>query len=88
MSLNSDDLRSASVKPLWTLDQYFLWKARITHVCWGTSKRDIFTVSDENCVDNINAVEKGESKHDWVSKCWTLLIGSMHDEVFMKVSHI
>lgn len=88
MSLSSDDLRPAVAKPLRTSDQYYLWKARITHACWSAARRDIFTVSDENCVDNINAVEKGESKHDWVSKCWTLLIGSIHDEVLMKVSHI
>ena len=52
------------------------------------ARRDIFTVTDAQCVDNVSAVEKNESKHDWVAKSWTILINSLHDEIFMKIAHV
>ena len=89
MSLNADDSRLTAVKTLLrSTDQFQLWKARVTAACWSSARRDIFTVTDDQCIEAINAAEKGEQKNDWVGKSWLILINSLHDDLFIKVAHI
>ena len=71
-----------------TIDQYSVWRARVHGYCWATTRRDVFSVTDDQCVEATNAFEKGESKHDWVGKAWITINSSLHDDLFMKVCHI
>ena len=88
MSVNSEDTRSVTVRPLRTADQYNLWKARVSSACWTVAPQNIFEVTDAQCVDATVAAERGELKNDWVGKCWTVLINSLYDDIFMKIAHI
>ncbi len=85
MSLSDSADRSKYVKiTLRTADQYHIWKARIAAACWSVAKRNIFAVTDTQCSEAV----AGEEKTDWVGKSWLLITSSLHDELFMKVSHV
>src|SRR6478672_7585225 len=92
MSLNSASVDDAKIliakAPLRTTDQYPLWKFRITAACWAVARRDIFDLTDDHCLDAVNAFERGDTKIDWVGKCWLLLINSLHDDLFLRVAHV
>ena len=53
MSLKSDSpLQDAAAVPkfkLRTADQYPLWLARLTDVCWAQTRMDITTIRDVDC---------------------------------------
>ena len=90
MSLNvlPDEARNPVRITFRTIDQYSVWRARVHNYCWATTRRDVFSVTDDQRVEATNAFEKGESKHDWVGKAWITINSSLHDDLFMKVCHI
>lgn len=85
-------------------DQYELWKARTYAACWAASRLDVFTITDAQCIQldksfiesNKTEVKDGEapgqkdgdSRKDLIGKCWTLILSSLHDELFLKLSHV
>ena len=95
MSLNVSSSAAAGVGlkcVLKTADQYDMWKARVSDACWCATTKDVFNVSDEECKKAIAVLEdpevKGEPKGEWVGKCWTIITSSLHDDVYMKVTHV
>ena len=81
MSLTPDSVEKTSVKTLLrTADQFQLWKARCSAACWSIAKLNIFDVTDGDCSEAKN--------HEWVAKSWLLITQALHDELFMKVSHV
>jgi len=85
MSLNSsapseDNNRVRII--LRTADQYSLWHARVSHACWAATHRDVFKVSDEDCMELLAQVaeEQKEGRKvqlDWVGKSWQIITSSL-----------
>jgi hypothetical protein len=75
-----------------TADQYDIWKARVSDVCWSATLKDVFSITDDDCKAAIAKLELPEQKekylYDWVGKCWTILTSSLHDDVYRKVNHV
>ena len=94
MSLTADYASGAAHKCaviLKTVDQYDMWKARVTDACWSATLMNVFDVTDEDCKAAISELEKkvpdNKHKFEWVGKCWTILTSSLHDELYRRVNH-
>lgn len=107
MSLNADSATedaASTHKPkiiLKTGEQYYLWKERVSTVCWTLTRLDVFALTDANCEELIKIYderksEKDKAKQDLplaarvdvVGKSWDILTSYLSDELFMKVSHV
>jgi hypothetical protein len=84
-----------------TADQYTMWKARVTDACWAATHKDPFQIKDDDCkaaLKDFDAAQEQKSKAkkgdaptgppDWVGKMWMIITGSLHDDIYRKVSHI
>ena len=77
-----------------TADQYDIWKSRVTDACWCATAKNVFNLSDDECKHAIELLEHPDTKPehkaaaDWVGKCWTIITTSLHDEVYVKVTHV
>ena len=71
------------------MDQYDIWKARVTDACWSATLMNVFDVTDEKSA--ISELEKkvpdNKHKFEWVGKCWTILTSSLHDDLYRRVNH-
>jgi hypothetical protein len=93
MSLtDSSAAAAAALRPvtviLRTADQYHLWKARISTACWSATRANVFEVSDNDCDKGLKVFAAGETKSDWVGRCWSIVTNALHDELFMKLAHV
>ena len=106
MSLNSDETSGEDLSlkiKLRSADQYPLWLARITDLCWAKTKIDISSVKDTDCGAKVVVASYGRGRKSsladdsddekeglppWVQKCWLIITTSLHDEVYLKVQHI
>jgi hypothetical protein len=92
----STSLKDASKLKLQSADQYHLWLARITDLCWAYTKIDINTILDTDCEKkSAGRPSKGSPDEEekngsaqWVGRCWLLITTSLHDDVYLKVQHI
>ena len=93
MSLMSATKPSDEFKALLMLrtpDQYTIWKARVGDACCATHK-SIFDVTDQDCAVGLKEYDDNKKKSDavdWVGKCWMIITGSLHDDIYSKVSHV
>src|SRR6185437_1566988 len=81
-----------------TADQYQIWKARVTDVCWVATHRNVFELTDDDCVAGLKEYEpeqktdksgkEAKKPEDWVGRCWMIITASLHDEVYLKVNHV
>jgi hypothetical protein len=74
-----------------TADQYDLWKGRVADACWSVTHKSLFEVTDEDCKAAINAFEianEAKKPQDWVGKCWMIVTGSLHDDVYRKIAQV
>jgi len=77
-------------------DQYPLWLARITDLCWAKTKIDVSSVKDSDCGAKAAVASYGRGRKSsiaddsddekeglppWVQKCWLIITTSLH-EVF------
>ena len=93
MSLNDDTPPRPKTFVLKTADQYELWKARICAKCFFSTHHDPFLVKDEDCIRDMNPVAEGEilaarPPLEWVGRMWLIIIGSLHDDLFIKLTHV
>lgn len=90
----SSDALPTKCPVLKTADQYDVWKARVADACWSATGKDIFSLTDEACQFGIAALEekavdkKDKKAVDWLGKCWLIVTGSLHDDLYRKVSHV
>ena len=78
------DATSGKISLLQTADQYLAWKTRVTDKCWALTGRYVAEVSDADCIAGLKAAAevKDPAKRDcWVSKCWLIITGSLHDDL-------
>src|ERR1044071_3529760 len=83
------DATSGKISLLQTADQYLAWKTRVTDKCWALTGRDVAEVSDADCIAGLKAAAevKDPAKRDcWVSKCWLIITGSLHDDLLLKMT--
>lgn len=77
-----------------TADQYEIWKSRVSDACWCATTKNVFNISDEECKAAIALLEDPETKSEhragaeWLGKCWTIITISLHDEVYLKITHV
>src|SRR4051794_27428702 len=95
MSLTAMDISSAAASSkcpvtLRTSDQYDLWKSRV-----ADSRKDVFTVTDEECKKALASLEEAEEKSGnnvapflWVGKCWSIITTSLHDDLYRKLNSV
>ena len=106
MSLNSEETSGEDLSlkiKLRSADQYPLWLARITDLCWAKTKIDVSSVKDSDCGAKAAVASYGRGRKSsiaddsddekeglppWVQKCWLIITTSLHDEVYLKVQHI
>ena len=93
MSLNDDTPPRPKTFVLKTADQCELWKARICAKCFFSTHHDPFLVKDEDCIRDMNPVAEGEilaarPPLEWVGRMWLIIIGSLHDDLFIKLTHV
>jgi len=69
-----------------TVDQYDMWKLRVHNICYGSTRIKVFEIDDAKC-DEIMG-ENDNVGNDNVSKCWTIITESIHDELMYKLGHI
>ena len=75
-------------------DQYDGWRVRIADKCWSKTGKDIFIITDIICkaalakLHSEDAKADDIAKHGWVTKCWTTITKSLHEEILLKVAHI
>jgi hypothetical protein len=96
MASSQDGIRIS----LRTAEQYHLWKARVHAACWAATRLDVFTITNEVCDTLAASPSTSEEKDkprpasespkvkDPVGKCWTLITGSLHDDLFIKLVHV
>lgn len=75
-----------------TADQYDVWRGRIADACWATTGMDLFAIDDDDCDTAILGFAGGDAEekklYDWVNKLWMLVTGSLHDDLYKRVSHV
>jgi transposase InsO family protein len=75
-----------------TVDQYDIWKGRVSDACWSATLKNLFEISDDDCKAAIRKLEEKDPKekhlYDWVGKCWNIITSSIHDEVYRRVNHV
>ena len=69
-------------------EQYHLWRARVSAACWAATRANVFAISDDECDAANEAYNKGDTKLDLVGKCWSIITNALHDDLFIKLSHV
>jgi hypothetical protein len=88
-STAADVATTAKIPLLKTADQFLAWKARVFDKCWAVTGHDLSQVTDEECQLALKTCveEKVPAKRDnWVSQCWLIITGSLHDDLLLKVT--
>ena len=79
----------AKIPLLQTADQYLAWKTRVYDKCWAVTGHDLAETTDEDCKAGLKAAAevKDMGKRDnWVSICWMIVTGSLHDDLLLKLT--
>ena len=80
-----------------TGEQYNIWKARISSACWALTRADVFSLTDEQCVQMMEARDAAEGKDVRggfapdiyiIGKCWSVLTSHLSDDLFLKTAHV
>lgn len=81
-----------------TADQHEAWRLRIADKCWGKTGKDILSITNDMCAAALAKLrEEGKTaketqtnttSNEWVTKCWTIITKSLHDDILTKVAHV
>src|SRR6185437_11172301 len=94
MSLNAHDSDARQAGPKIILksgDQYQLWRERMATYCWAYTRLDVFSLTDDECVELITAHDEKEDAKpaaNPVGICWDVLCKHLSDDLFLKVAHV
>ena len=77
-------------KPRSYVLQYSLWLARTSTACWSATGIDTCHFKNASAAYKQSRTTdyKGDLLTDWVGKCWSIITLSLHDELFVKLTHV